>query len=276
MAQQTIGIGTSANDGTGDALRDAMDKCNDNFTELYADVAELTASVNSPCISTSEPKLIALVKYVALTGQFLDYDFFYLSYVKNGPTQVTLKVSKTQNLSSAGAVVCQLDETEPARTGWGLVQLDQVSDSGISGYLIVDWDAITAETAYTQTKWEEAGLFGIVTAPKSQGQGYDAQIAVLTDDTVDVDGTKEMYTNDGAANDIDLTLVAFESLAGKIVINNVSDTYHISAYPEYGTVTINGASGIGITVEPNTNAEFYAYTETVWYVKGSYTLIPPP
>jgi hypothetical protein len=36
MAKQTINIGTVANDGTGDTLRDAFDKANDNFTELYA------------------------------------------------------------------------------------------------------------------------------------------------------------------------------------------------------------------------------------------------
>jgi hypothetical protein len=36
MAQQTIDIGTVANDGTGDTLRNAFDKANDNFTELYA------------------------------------------------------------------------------------------------------------------------------------------------------------------------------------------------------------------------------------------------
>ena len=35
MAKQVINIGTTANDGTGDPLRDAMDKTNDNFTELY-------------------------------------------------------------------------------------------------------------------------------------------------------------------------------------------------------------------------------------------------
>ena len=35
MAQQVIGIGTNANDGTGDTLRVAMDKINDNFTEVY-------------------------------------------------------------------------------------------------------------------------------------------------------------------------------------------------------------------------------------------------
>lgn len=35
MAKQTINIGVSANDGTGDPLRNAFDKTNDNFNELY-------------------------------------------------------------------------------------------------------------------------------------------------------------------------------------------------------------------------------------------------
>lgn len=35
MAQQTIDIGSVANDGTGDPLRDAFGKANDNFIELY-------------------------------------------------------------------------------------------------------------------------------------------------------------------------------------------------------------------------------------------------
>jgi hypothetical protein len=36
MAKQTINIGSSANDGTGDQLRSAFDKVNDNFDEVYA------------------------------------------------------------------------------------------------------------------------------------------------------------------------------------------------------------------------------------------------
>ena len=35
MAKQTINIGTAANDGTGDPLRTAFDKANDNFDEIY-------------------------------------------------------------------------------------------------------------------------------------------------------------------------------------------------------------------------------------------------
>lgn len=35
MARQTIDIGSAPNDGTGDSIRSAFDKCNDNFLELY-------------------------------------------------------------------------------------------------------------------------------------------------------------------------------------------------------------------------------------------------
>lgn len=36
MTQEVINVGAIANDGTGDAWRTAMQKCNSNFTELYA------------------------------------------------------------------------------------------------------------------------------------------------------------------------------------------------------------------------------------------------
>jgi len=47
MAKQTINIGASANDGTGDPLRTAFDKVNSNFTELYNDDAGDVNSVNA-------------------------------------------------------------------------------------------------------------------------------------------------------------------------------------------------------------------------------------
>lgn len=44
MAQQLVGIGTLPNDGTGDPLRDAFDKLNDNDTELYGRTAAASAT----------------------------------------------------------------------------------------------------------------------------------------------------------------------------------------------------------------------------------------
>lgn len=45
MAKQTINIGSSPNKGDGDPLRDAFDKINDNFTELYTLTGGTTAEL---------------------------------------------------------------------------------------------------------------------------------------------------------------------------------------------------------------------------------------
>ena len=57
MARQNINIGSTANDGTGDPLRTAFDKINDNFVELYGtdnDITTLDANldVNNFSITT--------------------------------------------------------------------------------------------------------------------------------------------------------------------------------------------------------------------------------
>tara|TARA_B100001250_G_scaffold356062_1_gene330900 strand:- start:4462 stop:5688 length:1227 start_codon:yes stop_codon:yes gene_type:complete len=51
MAKQTIGIGTAANDNTGDTLRVGGDKINDNFNELYSAIGNgtsLTVNLTNP------------------------------------------------------------------------------------------------------------------------------------------------------------------------------------------------------------------------------------
>ena len=47
MAKQVIGVGTTANDGTGDPIRDAFVKVNSNFTELYTDDAGDVGSITA-------------------------------------------------------------------------------------------------------------------------------------------------------------------------------------------------------------------------------------
>lgn len=49
MAQQVINVGAAPNDGTGDPLRTAYQKCNTNFSELYsrAQITPPTTSVGS-------------------------------------------------------------------------------------------------------------------------------------------------------------------------------------------------------------------------------------
>ena len=40
MAYQSLGLGSSANDGTGDDLRTGGDKINDNFVEIYGKLGD--------------------------------------------------------------------------------------------------------------------------------------------------------------------------------------------------------------------------------------------
>lgn len=53
MAQQTINIGAIANDNTGDTLRGAGQKINDNFTELYGAVPLVTPTAWTPVMTDS-------------------------------------------------------------------------------------------------------------------------------------------------------------------------------------------------------------------------------
>lgn len=86
MAQQTIQLGTTANDGSGDSARVAGAKINDNFSEVYADIAVLQGGqVSSEDLfrsQLSEACNGAAGQVIAFTSQFvstfalqiIDYD----------------------------------------------------------------------------------------------------------------------------------------------------------------------------------------------------------
>lgn len=62
MTKQTINIGTVPNDGTGDTLRDAFDKTNDNFDEIYAGFSFTNTNVkvaNSIFVGNSSSNIFA-------------------------------------------------------------------------------------------------------------------------------------------------------------------------------------------------------------------------
>ena len=53
MAKQSLGLGSAANDNTGDTLRAGGDKINDNFDELYTALgngSNLNISVSNPAV----------------------------------------------------------------------------------------------------------------------------------------------------------------------------------------------------------------------------------
>ena len=73
MAKQTIGLGTSANDNTGDTLRVGGDKVNDNFNEIYAALGNGTTLT----VNTTNPAVGQVLRYNGST--FLPSDYTNLT-----------------------------------------------------------------------------------------------------------------------------------------------------------------------------------------------------
>jgi len=68
MAKQVIGIGTSANDGTGDTIRAGGDKVNDNFDEIYTLLGTGTAltsglSATSSVVTLAGPTITGVASF---------------------------------------------------------------------------------------------------------------------------------------------------------------------------------------------------------------------
>jgi hypothetical protein len=65
MSRQTINVGTSPNDGTGDSLRTSFTKCNSNFQELYGNILPNITTVTSSTYSiTTQSFIIANVSAI--------------------------------------------------------------------------------------------------------------------------------------------------------------------------------------------------------------------
>ena len=91
MAQQTIGVGTVANDGTGDPLRTALQKVNSNFTELYTATSPAGANISTNNISVTSKLNI---------GTAAGFNFGSLAVLEIDATQNTYVQAVIQNANS--------------------------------------------------------------------------------------------------------------------------------------------------------------------------------
>ena len=96
MAQKLIGIGTTANDGTGDPLRSAFDKSNDNFTELYGkpdlSLATNTLTLTKPDGTTDTVDLAPYLDDTAIVSASIDGSGI-VTFVNSDTSTFTLDLS---------------------------------------------------------------------------------------------------------------------------------------------------------------------------------------
>lgn len=140
MAQQTINIGSSANDGTGDAIRSAFDKSNDNFTELYAGSGVADNSVTHDKLENRYTVLSALGTG---TDQTLDFSAattftatmngnatFTITNPKQGQVvDLILSGNHTPTLAMSGAAFNKVGGVDYDGSATNLIQILVADDS---------------------------------------------------------------------------------------------------------------------------------------------------
>lgn len=119
MAKQTVGIGTIANDGTGDALRTAMDKVNDNFNELYT-VTESPQADSYILALTDNLKLVTITHADANTLTVppnVDVAFpvgAMILICQGGAGQTTITEGAAVTINSAGGALLLIEQYSTA------------------------------------------------------------------------------------------------------------------------------------------------------------------
>lgn len=95
MAQQLINIGTSPNDGSGDSLRTAFSKINNNFTELYNTASQAS---NVYTIGNTAGQIL----FQTPVSTFTEATFVVHSYETTGSNSQSVNI--TSSINNDGSV----------------------------------------------------------------------------------------------------------------------------------------------------------------------------
>ena len=248
MARQPINIGSSANDGTGDPLRTAFDKINDNFVELYGSDNDLnTLDAN-----------LDLNNFVITTG-VTNGD---ITVTPNGTGNIKLGAMKFNGttLSSDDSTIININE--------GLVVMGTASVSGattLSGTLAVG-TSLALATGATVTGIDNGALGSSATLLATQGaiKTYvDAQVTAQDLDLAGDSGTGAIDLDSQSltiAGGTGLTSVAGSQTVTLNIDATVATltgsqtlTNKILTNPTINAATMTGAVAIdGVTIDDNT------------------------
>ena len=255
MARQSINIGSSANDGTGDPLRTAFDKINDNFVELYGtdnDINTLDANldVNTFAITTGvtngditvTPNGTGSIKLGAMK-------FVGTTMSSDDSTQITIaeNIQTTGTINVAGAATISGATTLST-------SLTLASGATVTGILDEDAMGSDSATALATQQSIKAYVDAQVTAADLDFTADDS-----TTNSIDLDsevmqfsggtGITTSATGNTVTTAIDGTVVTLTG--SQTLTNKVLTAPTINAATMTGTVTVDSISMADNTITTN-------------------------
>jgi hypothetical protein len=255
MARQNINIGSSANDGTGDPLRTAFDKINDNFVELYGtdnDINTLDANLDVSTFAittgvtngdiTVTPNGTGSIKLGAMK-------FVGTTMSSDDSTQITIaeNIQTTGTLNVAGAATI---------TGATTLSTSLTLASGATVTGILDEDAMGSDsaTALATQQSIKAYVDAQVTAADLDFTADDS-----TTNSIDLDsevmqfsggtGITTSATGNTVTTAIDGTVATLTG--SQTLTNKVLTAPTINAATMTGTVTVDSISMADNTITTN-------------------------
>jgi len=232
MALQTLGLGTTEGDGTGDSIRDGGDKINDNFSEIYTLLG--TGTALSSGISATATVVTLAAPSITGVASFADGSVSAPAITNTGDsnTGIFFSAADTVSVTTGGTKRVDIDSSGLDVTG-----------------------AITATTTITGTTLEATGdtaagdnaAIGFTAAEGLilTGQGSTSDITLKndadaivftvptgTDDILFPDNAKVML---GAGSDLQIYHDGSNSL--------IDDTGTGSLFLRSGLITLSGAGG---------------------------------
>ncbi len=224
MAYQSIGIGTTADDGTGDSLRIGADKINDNFVEIYTALGNGTALSSGVSASAS----------VITLG----------SPVINTPT-IAGVVSGTQTSATITTLTNTTLNSTTVNAGTATVAAGSITDS--SGAIDFGNENLTTTgTLASGAITTSANLTINASAIVFEGASADAHETTVTvtdptaDRTITIPNITGTVVTTGDTNSVTGTMIAADTVAEA---NMANDAIGSAELKTLSTLLIKNSSG---------------------------------
>ena len=285
MAKQTINIGTTAYDGTGDQLRAAFDKINDNFTELYTDDAgdvnsitatapiardqatgAVTISLNDAGVTLAKIQNVAanslLVRDANSSGVLTEKALTDTQIlIGDGTGMTAASLSGDVTMANTGAVTIANDAVEQAMIADDAVGADQLASNAVVTASITDNNVThdKLEDRYTESV-TISGTSGAITVDWSAGTIFRMNSAITGAIEFDFDNFKKGQ------------VITIHNLTGSYAITLDSDAATSETFNKIGGVDYDASSTNVLQVEcidDSANAIFN-------YAIAAYTSDPTP